>query len=87
MCRALPDTTIRERRGCGTNSCSVSLVKLKKVSDSRLMVIRRLPHNQLSSRCGSMAEPRSGTYSKLHSSTGKKSANPGTNFCTLSTNA
>lgn len=32
-----------------------------------------------------MAEPRSGIYSKLQSSTGKKSDNSGIDFCAFST--
>ena len=68
-----PETTINDRRGNRTSTGDagwLSSTKVRTVSDSRFNVTSRSPHNQQSSRCGSIADPLSGTYSRLHCSTG-----------------
>ena len=73
--RASPPATIRHRRGNATatsTSGSVSMVIVCTVDDRRFSVTSRSPHIQKSSKCGSIDEPLSGVYSRLHSSTGMK---------------
>ena len=73
-----PDTTIRHRCGMATETVGQSSrVSVRAESERRLIVTRRSPQNQKSSKCGSMADPRSGTYSRWQSSTGRKSARSG----------
>merc|ERR1712136_564632 len=50
------------------------------VSDRRFSEISRSPHSHSSSKCGFIHEPLSGTYSKLHCSTGTKFSRPSTLF-------
>ena len=61
-----------------TSLSSPSLEKVRTLPDKRFKVTSRSPHTQKSSKCGSIEEPLSGMYSKLHSSTGWKSCNSGT---------
>lgn len=70
--RAGPSTTTSDLLGRGTCISMVTgggeagvglggeVEKVSVVCERRLRVTKRSPHSQLSSRCGSMAEPRSG---------------------------
>lgn len=83
--RAGPVNTTSDRRGRKTRT-SVSLsLNVRWVECRRLSVTSRSPQSQVSSRWRSIAEPRSGVYSRWHNSTAAKSRKESTDWNLLTT--